>query len=142
MLEKLTHPKSMFKGLFRKPAAESSAPPEPPQIQSPVAPQLEAAPVVPPETTKPSKLVRDKMFNEAARLVVGLGYASTHLVQTKMKIGHAHARRLIGQLEKEGIVAPQVENKTRAVLIIPDKIEAFLGKVGPQKVEIKPFSKE
>lgn len=69
------------------------------------------------------------MFNEAARLVVGLGYASTHLIQTKMKIGHAHARRLIGQLEMEGVVAPQVENKTRAVLIAPDKIEAFLGKL-------------
>jgi S-DNA-T family DNA segregation ATPase FtsK/SpoIIIE len=122
MFEKLAKPRSMFDGLFHKPIVESSSPQEP----SPVMPQQETAPVVPPEATKSGKTVRDKMFNEAARLVVNLGYGSTHLLQTKMKIGHAHARKIVAQLEKEGIVAPQVENKARGVLMTPDKLESFL----------------
>jgi S-DNA-T family DNA segregation ATPase FtsK/SpoIIIE len=112
----------MFDGLFHKPTVESS----PPQVPSPVIPQQETGPVVPPEITKPNKTVRDKLFNDAARLVVGLGYGSTHLLQTKMKIGHAHARRLINQLEKDGVVAPKVENKARGVLITPEKLESYL----------------
>jgi DNA segregation ATPase FtsK/SpoIIIE-like protein len=128
MFGKISNPKSIIEGLFKKPATDTGTPQEPVPVQIPVAPL---------ESTEPGKIVRDKMFNEAARLAVGLGYASTHLLQTKMKIGHGHARRLVGQLEKEGIVAPQVENKARGVLMTPDKLEIFLGKVGHQKTEIE-----
>lgn len=121
MFENLKKPKSMIEGLFKKPVSETSTSQESTPTPSPVTP---------PGSTEPDKIVRDKMFNEAARLAVGLGYASTHLLQKKMRIGHVHAQRLIAQLEKEGIVAPQVSNKARGVLMTPDKLEVFLGRVG------------
>ncbi|HUI90833.1 MAG TPA: DNA translocase FtsK [Chitinivibrionales bacterium] len=127
MFGKLLKPKSVDQEPTKKPAKETNT------IQEP-APA--SSPVIPPESPETGKIVRDKMFNEAARLAVGLGYASTHLLQTKMKIGHTHAKRLISQLEKEGIVASQVENKARAVLMTPEKLEVFLGKAGQQQAEI------
>ena len=60
---------------------------------------------------------RDKMFDEAARLVVASQQGSASLLQRKMKLGYNRAGRIIDQLEAAGIVGPFEGSKARQVLI-------------------------
>lgn len=60
---------------------------------------------------------RDKMFDEAARLIVRHQQGSTSLIQRKLKLGYNRAGRLIDQLEAAGIVGPFEGSKAREVLI-------------------------
>jgi len=69
----------------------------------------------------------DKLFADAARIVVTLQQGSTSLLQTKLTIGFARARRIIDQLEGAGIVGPPQGSKPRDVLIKdPENLEQFL----------------
>lgn len=60
---------------------------------------------------------RDKMFEEAARLIVRHQQGSTSLIQRKLKLGYNRAGRLIDQLEEAGIVGPFEGSKARIVLV-------------------------
>ncbi|WP_131536770.1 FtsK/SpoIIIE family DNA translocase [Pedobacter nototheniae] len=70
---------------------------------------------------------RDKLFEEAARLIVTHQQGSTSLIQRKMKLGYNRAGRIIDQLEAAGIVGPFEGSKAREVLY-PDEysLEQFL----------------
>ncbi len=59
----------------------------------------------------------DKLFSDAARIVVMTRQGSTSLLQTKLTIGFARARRIIEQLEMAGIVGPPQGSKPRDVLV-------------------------
>ena len=59
----------------------------------------------------------DPKFEEAARLVVSTGRASTSYLQTQMGMGFARSARVMSQLEAAGIVGPQNNSKNRDVLI-------------------------
>lgn len=60
---------------------------------------------------------RDKLFEEAAKIVVQYQQGSTSLIQRKLEIGYTRAGRLIDQLEAAGIVGPFEGSKARSVLI-------------------------
>lgn len=60
---------------------------------------------------------RDKMFEEAARLIVRHQQGSTSLIQRKLKLGYNRAGRLIDQLEAAGVVGPFEGSKARIVLV-------------------------
>jgi S-DNA-T family DNA segregation ATPase FtsK/SpoIIIE len=60
---------------------------------------------------------RDKMFDEAARLIVQHQQGSTSLIQRKLNLGYNRAGRLMDQLEAAGIVGPFEGSKARQVLI-------------------------
>ncbi|MBO4767964.1 MAG: DNA translocase FtsK, partial [Bacteroidales bacterium] len=60
---------------------------------------------------------RDKMFEEAAKIVVQYQQGSTSLLQRKLNLGYNRAGRIIDQLEAAGIVGPFEGSKARAVLI-------------------------
>lgn len=62
---------------------------------------------------------RDKLFREAAEIIITAQQGSASLLQRKLKLGYNRAGRLIDQLEAAGIVGPFEGSKARKVLI-PD----------------------
>lgn len=64
---------------------------------------------------------RDKMFREAAEVIVIAQQGSASLIQRKLKLGYNRAGRIIDQLEAAGIVGQFEGSKARQVLI-PDMI--------------------
>ena len=60
---------------------------------------------------------RDKLFKEAAEVIVIAQQGSASLLQRKLKLGYNRAGRLIDQLEAAGIVGPFEGSKARQVNI-------------------------
>ncbi len=68
------------------------------------------------------KADRDKLFKDAAEVIVTAQQGSASLIQRKLKLGYNRAGRIIDQLEAAGIVGPFEGSKARQVLI-PDLVE-------------------
>jgi S-DNA-T family DNA segregation ATPase FtsK/SpoIIIE len=64
---------------------------------------------------------RDKLFKDAAEVIINAQQGSASLLQRKLKLGYNRAGRIIDQLEAAGIVGPFEGSKARQVLV-PDFI--------------------
>ncbi len=64
---------------------------------------------------------RDKLFREAAEIIVTAQQGSASLLQRKLKLGYNRAGRLIDQLEAAGVVGGFEGSKARQV-IVPDLV--------------------
>jgi S-DNA-T family DNA segregation ATPase FtsK/SpoIIIE len=62
----------------------------------------------------------DELFEDAVRLVVEFGKASTSLLQRRLRIGYGRAAHLIDLMEKDGIVGSADGPRPREVLKKPD----------------------
>jgi S-DNA-T family DNA segregation ATPase FtsK/SpoIIIE len=62
----------------------------------------------------------DEVYDEAVRIVVESGKASTSLLQRRLRLGYGRAARLIDMMEKDGIVSAPDGSKPREVLKRPD----------------------
>ncbi|MEN3183541.1 MAG: DNA translocase FtsK 4TM domain-containing protein [Atribacterota bacterium] len=58
----------------------------------------------------------DELYEEAVRIVLETGKASTSLLQRRLRIGFNRAARLIERMEREGIVGPYEGSKPRKVI--------------------------
>jgi len=64
---------------------------------------------------------RDALFDQAVRLILDTGTASTSYLQRKMRIGYNRAARLMDEIEDAKIVsAPEGDNKARRILATPE----------------------
>ena len=65
----------------------------------------------------------DPILEEAIKIVVELGQASTSLLQRKLRLGYARAARIIDQMEERGIIGGyEGSTKARQVLITPQQL--------------------
>ncbi|MGZ3863002.1 MAG: DNA translocase FtsK 4TM domain-containing protein [Bacteroidia bacterium] len=77
---------------------------------------------------------RDKMFDDAARMVVQHQQGSASLLQRKLKLGYNRAGRIIDQLEAAGIVGPFEGSKAREVMVKdPMSLEEKLKELNTKK---------
>lgn len=64
----------------------------------------------------------DPMLDDAIRVVVENGMASTSLLQRKLKLGYARAARIVDQMEERGVIGPYEGSKPRKVLISKEQL--------------------
>jgi S-DNA-T family DNA segregation ATPase FtsK/SpoIIIE len=64
----------------------------------------------------------DPLFQDAVKLVIEFGKASTSLLQRRLRIGYGRAAHLIDLMEQDGIVGAADGPKPREVLKRPDWI--------------------
>jgi len=69
---------------------------------------------------------QDDLFNQAAQIIFNHRYASTSLLQRRLRIGYARAARLIDEMEEAGFVGPKNGASPRDVNIL--KFENYLKK--------------
>jgi DNA segregation ATPase FtsK/SpoIIIE, S-DNA-T family len=62
----------------------------------------------------------DELFEDAVRLILEFGKASTSLLQRRLRIGYGRAAHLIDMMERDGIVGPADGSKPREILKPPD----------------------
>lgn len=62
-------------------------------------------------------MANDDMWQNAVRVVVEGGKASTSLLQRRLGIGYGRAAKYIDQMEEQGIVGPSSGNRPREVLV-------------------------
>ena len=61
--------------------------------------------------------INDPLIDEAMKVVIETGQASTSFIQRYFKVGYARAGRIIDQLEERGIISGYQGSKPREVLI-------------------------
>ncbi len=66
---------------------------------------------------------KDEKYDEAVRIVIEMGRASTSVLQRRLRIGYGRAASIIDMMEREGIVGPEDGSKPRQVLVKADFIE-------------------
>ncbi|HEX3438601.1 MAG TPA: DNA translocase FtsK 4TM domain-containing protein [Pseudacidobacterium sp.] len=62
----------------------------------------------------------DELYEDAVRLILEFGKASTSLLQRRLRIGYGRAAHLIDMMERDGIVGPAEGSKPREILKPPD----------------------
>jgi S-DNA-T family DNA segregation ATPase FtsK/SpoIIIE len=67
--------------------------------------------------------LQDSLYNEAVRVVVTEGRASTSLLQRRLSIGYGRAAKLIDMMFHSGIVGPADGSKPRDILVGLDFLE-------------------
>ena len=65
---------------------------------------------------------QDAKLNDAIRVVVENGLASTSLLQRKLGLGYARAARIMDEMEQRGIIGAYEGSKPRKVLITMDQL--------------------
>jgi DNA segregation ATPase FtsK/SpoIIIE, S-DNA-T family len=69
---------------------------------------------------EPSGEEQDPMYEEAVRLVLQMGKASTSTLQRHLRLGYGRAARILDLMQRDGIIGPPDGSKPREVLKRPD----------------------
>jgi S-DNA-T family DNA segregation ATPase FtsK/SpoIIIE len=70
---------------------------------------------------------RDKLFREAAEVVIQHQQGSTSLLQRRLKVGYGRAARIIDQLHNAGVLGPPDGSKPRDVLAGLEDLDRICG---------------
>jgi S-DNA-T family DNA segregation ATPase FtsK/SpoIIIE len=63
---------------------------------------------------------QDAMYEEAVRIVLEMGKASTSTLQRRLRLGYGRAARILDMMQRDGIIGPPDGSKPREVLKRPD----------------------
>jgi len=70
-----------------------------------------------------NQVLEDELFEDALRLVMDMGQASSSMLQRRFRIGYTRAARLVDTMEELGIVGQSVGSKPREVILSRQEIE-------------------
>ena len=71
----------------------------------------------------------DPMYQEAVRVVLEMGKASTSTLQRRLRLGYGRAARILDMMQREGIIGPPDGPRPREVLKRPDWLEEVEGQL-------------
>ena len=90
----------------------------------------------PPKTRRAKKAntkgFDDPAYEEALRIVLEMGKASTSTLQRRLRLGYGRAARILDAMEKDGIIGPPDGSRPREVLKRPDwlaEVRTSLGRL-------------
>jgi S-DNA-T family DNA segregation ATPase FtsK/SpoIIIE len=63
---------------------------------------------------------QDPMYEEALRIVLEMGKASTSTLQRRLRLGYGRAARILDTMQRDGVIGPPDGSKPREVLKRPD----------------------
>ncbi len=66
---------------------------------------------------------QDPMYQDAVRVVLEMGKASTSTLQRRLRLGYGRAARILDMMQHEGIIGPPDGSKPRDVLKRPDWLQ-------------------
>jgi DNA segregation ATPase FtsK/SpoIIIE, S-DNA-T family len=66
---------------------------------------------------------QDPLYEEAVRVVLEMGKASTSTLQRRLRLGYGRAARILDMMQRDGIIGPPDGSKPREVLKRPDWLE-------------------
>jgi S-DNA-T family DNA segregation ATPase FtsK/SpoIIIE len=66
---------------------------------------------------------QDPMYQDAVRVVLEMGKASTSTLQRRLRLGYGRAARILDMMQREGIIGPPDGPRPREVLKRPDWLE-------------------
>jgi len=72
------------------------------------------------EVEDPNNGEQDPMYEEAMRVVLEMGKASTSTLQRRLRLGYGRAARILDMMYRDGIIGPPDGSKPREVLKRPD----------------------
>ncbi|MCC6389908.1 MAG: DNA translocase FtsK [Bryobacterales bacterium] len=67
--------------------------------------------------------VQDAMYQEAVRVVLEMGKASTSILQRRLRLGYGRAARILDMMHRDGIIGPPDGSRPREVLKRPDWLD-------------------
>jgi S-DNA-T family DNA segregation ATPase FtsK/SpoIIIE len=65
----------------------------------------------------------DPLYDDAVRVVLEMGKASTSTLQRRLRLGYGRAARILDDMQREGIIGPPDGSKAREVLRRPDWLD-------------------
>ena len=65
----------------------------------------------------------DPMYQDAVRIVIEMGKASTSTLQRRLRLGYGRAARILDMMQRDGIIGPPDGSRPREVLKRPDWLE-------------------
>jgi len=66
---------------------------------------------------------QDAMYQEAVRIVVEMGKASTSTLQRRLRLGYGRAARILDMMQRDGIIGPPDGSRPREVLKRPEWLD-------------------
>jgi len=81
--------------------------------------------VAPPDAEEPESQdvpagAQDPLYEEAVRIVLEMGKASTSTLQRRLRLGYGRAARILDMMQRDGIIGPPDGSKPREVLKRPE----------------------
>jgi S-DNA-T family DNA segregation ATPase FtsK/SpoIIIE len=73
-----------------------------------------------PETEDVPSGAQDPLYEEAVRIVLEMGKASTSTLQRRLRLGYGRAARILDMMQRDGLIGPPDGSKPREVLKRPD----------------------
>jgi S-DNA-T family DNA segregation ATPase FtsK/SpoIIIE len=92
------------------------------------APEYDATYLVAPPSDEEENLEefegeQDPLYEDAVRVVLEMGKASTSTLQRRLRLGYGRAARILDMMQRDGIIGPPDGSKPREVLKRPDWLD-------------------